>query len=322
MCFYQKPLCDPSLPFAQDAPVGNWDGVYKGEPLCHVPSALYGVLLPVSKVSPGGTPAGRSTVSAYCLSLTQTPPEPFSISSPETKPHRQNPPLQMTRPILKSAPPPATRPGPLSPPASAPKVALMPPGKAAPRPPPPAKPAHKAPPLPPPKPRSPTTTPPQQQLHANGAHGPPSPLRSPGGSEGEEAGPRGELEVGSMVEVNEPPLFGVIRWVGQIGGVPEPVAGIELVRRNAVVRYRCSDSSGSFFHQFCGNNLNLKKNKTRCLCPRTRSSLREPTAVTSANAISVARPTRGCSSSSATADGTPGFPPPRRPSIKWSDATP
>uniref|UniRef100_G3Q502 ubiquitinyl hydrolase 1 n=1 Tax=Gasterosteus aculeatus aculeatus TaxID=481459 RepID=G3Q502_GASAC len=190
-----RPSSGPYVGVLLDAPVGNWDGVYKGEPLCHVPSALYGVLLPVSKVSPGGTP---------------------------------NPPLQMTRPILKSAPPPATRPGPLSPPASAPKVALMPPGKAAPRPPPPPKPAHKAPPLPPPKPRSPTTTPPQQQLHANGAHGPPSPLRSPGGSEGEEAGPRGELEVGSMVEVNEPPLFGVIRWVGQIGGVPEPVAGIEL----------------------------------------------------------------------------------------------
>ncbi|XP_077961564.1 ubiquitin carboxyl-terminal hydrolase CYLD [Gasterosteus aculeatus] len=192
-----RPSSGPYVGVLLDAPVGNWDGVYKGEPLCHIPSALYGVLLPVSKVSP------------------------------ETKPHRQNPPLQMTRPILKSAPPPATRPGPLSPPASAPKVALMPPGKAAPRPPPPPKPAHKTPPLPPPKPRSPTT-PPQQQLHANGAHGPPSPLRSPGGSEGEEAGPRGELEVGSMVEVNEPPLFGVIRWVGQIGGVPEPVAGIEL----------------------------------------------------------------------------------------------
>ncbi|XP_037335756.2 ubiquitin carboxyl-terminal hydrolase CYLD isoform X1 [Pungitius pungitius] len=183
-----------------DAPVGNWDGVYKGEPLCHVPSALYGLLLPVSKVSP------------------------------ETRPHRQNPPLQASRSILKPAAAPVTRPGPLSPPAAAaPKVALMPPGKTAPRPPPLPKPAHKAPPLPPPKPCSPTTTtaPPPQQA-ANGAHGPPSPLRSPGGSEGEEAGARGELEVGSMVEVNDPPLFGVIRWIGQIGGVPEPVAGIEL----------------------------------------------------------------------------------------------
>ncbi|KAL0970045.1 hypothetical protein UPYG_G00236410 [Umbra pygmaea] len=36
------------------------------------------------------------------------------------------------------------------------------------------------------------------------------------------------LEVGSMVEVNDPPLFGVIHWIGQIGGIPELVAGIEL----------------------------------------------------------------------------------------------
>lgn len=43
----------------------------------------------------------------------------------------------------------------------------------------------------------------------------------------------GELEVGSMVEVNDPPLFGVIRWIGRIGGIPEPVAGIELVKQTA-----------------------------------------------------------------------------------------
>ncbi|MEQ2199572.1 hypothetical protein XENOCAPTIV_003346, partial [Xenoophorus captivus] len=37
-----------------------------------------------------------------------------------------------------------------------------------------------------------------------------------------------ELEVGSMVEVNNPPLFGVIRWIGHISAVQELVAGIEL----------------------------------------------------------------------------------------------
>lgn len=37
----------------QDAPVGNWDGLYKGEKLCHIPSPLYGLLLPANKVSPG-----------------------------------------------------------------------------------------------------------------------------------------------------------------------------------------------------------------------------------------------------------------------------
>lgn len=36
----------------QDAPVGNWDGHYKGEKLCNIPE-IYGLLLPVNKVSSG-----------------------------------------------------------------------------------------------------------------------------------------------------------------------------------------------------------------------------------------------------------------------------
>lgn len=189
-----------------DAPVGNWDGYYKGEKLCHVPSRTFGLLLPVSKVSS------------------------------ETKPHRHNFPHQLPKSILKPALPPVAKSAPISPPASAPKVALMPPPKQALKPPPlpPPKPLQKpllTPPLPPPKPQSPTSPsaddPPQ---HANGTHSPPSPLRSP--EDGEAAGEDGEagldLEVGSMVEVNDPPLFGVIRWIGRISGVSEPVAGLEL----------------------------------------------------------------------------------------------
>lgn len=60
------------------------------------------------------------------------------------------------------------------------------------------------------------------------------PLRSPDTGEAvgedEEGRLEGELEVGSMVEVNDPPLFGVIRWIGRISGITEQVAGIELVR--------------------------------------------------------------------------------------------
>lgn len=37
----------------QDTPFGNWDGYYKEEKLCHIPSPLYGQLLPLTKVSPG-----------------------------------------------------------------------------------------------------------------------------------------------------------------------------------------------------------------------------------------------------------------------------
>ncbi|XP_044038993.1 ubiquitin carboxyl-terminal hydrolase CYLD isoform X2 [Siniperca chuatsi] len=190
-----------------DTPVGNWDGLYKGEKLCHIPNSLYGLLLPITKVSS------------------------------EPKSHRHNPP-QIPKSILKPVPPPVTKPGPTSPPASAPKVALMPPSKQALKPPPlpPPKLTHKPvppPPLPPPKPCSPTSPTATDQLqHTNGIHGPPSPLRSAdiGEAAGEngEAGLEGKLEVGSMVEVNDPPLFGVIRWIGRISGITEPVAGIEL----------------------------------------------------------------------------------------------
>ncbi|XP_040887380.1 ubiquitin carboxyl-terminal hydrolase CYLD [Toxotes jaculatrix] len=191
-----------------DAPLGDWDGHYRGEKLCHIPSPLYGILLPVAKVSS------------------------------EPKSHRHSPPHQMPKSILKPAPPPVTKPGPTSPTVSAPKVALMPPTKSALKPPPlpPPKPTQKPlppPPLPPPKPHSPTSPTAMEQLqHTNGIHGSPSPLRSPDnlGAAGEngEAGLEGELEVGSMVEVNDPPLFGVICWIGRINGIPEPVAGIEL----------------------------------------------------------------------------------------------
>ncbi|XP_029931675.1 ubiquitin carboxyl-terminal hydrolase CYLD isoform X2 [Myripristis murdjan] len=193
-----------------DAPVGNWDGYYKGEKLCHIPSHLYGELLPITKVSP------------------------------ESKSHRHK--LQNPKSILKPVQPPNSKLSPVLPPPSAPKVALLPPQlnptKQTPitPPQPPPKPTHKPlplPPAPPPKPQtraSPTDT--EQSQPSNGTHLSPSPLRSP--ANGEDAKVNGEtrseveLEVGSMVEVNDPPLFGVIRWIGRITGIPELVAGIEL----------------------------------------------------------------------------------------------
>lgn len=101
----------------------------------------------------------------------------------------------------------------------------------------------------------------------NGLQDLPSPLRSLDSSntvgEDEGAAPDGELEVGSMVEVNDPPLFGVIRWIGRIGGIPEQVAGIELVRQNlSFVAFICiyftlikSTVAGS--GNFCGDRWQL-----------------------------------------------------------------
>ncbi|XP_012826702.1 ubiquitin carboxyl-terminal hydrolase CYLD isoform X2 [Xenopus tropicalis] len=37
-----------------------------------------------------------------------------------------------------------------------------------------------------------------------------------------------ELELNSMVEVDEPPIYGVIRWIGQIPDSSEPIAGLEM----------------------------------------------------------------------------------------------
>lgn len=102
-------------------------------------------------------------------------------------------------------------------PSNASKVPLKPP------PAPIVKSALKPPPVPPIKPQA--LSPSVDQLHtSNGFHNPPSPLIP------EKAEANMWLEVGSMVEVNDPPLFGVIRWIGYIDGISEPVAGIELVR--------------------------------------------------------------------------------------------
>uniref|UniRef100_A0A674NHP1 ubiquitinyl hydrolase 1 n=1 Tax=Takifugu rubripes TaxID=31033 RepID=A0A674NHP1_TAKRU len=185
-----------------DSPFGNWDGFYKGEKLCQIPSPQYGYLVHINKVSP------------------------------EPKSRRHNPLHQIKQPILKPVIPPTTKPPPMSPPASTSKIALMPPTKQAlnipPLPPP--KPSVKPlPPVPPPKPSSPMLpSDPEPLQDTNGLQDLPSPLRSPDDTDAVFDDGGGELEVGSMVEVNDPPLFGVIRWIGRIGGIPEQVAGIEL----------------------------------------------------------------------------------------------
>uniref|UniRef100_A0A3Q3J1L5 ubiquitinyl hydrolase 1 n=1 Tax=Monopterus albus TaxID=43700 RepID=A0A3Q3J1L5_MONAL len=212
-----------------DSAVGNWNGYYRGEKLCHIPSPIYGLLLPVTKV--------------------------YS----EPKSQNRSPHQQMPKSILKPAPPPAVKPDP-----PAPKVSLMPPNKQPLKPPPlpPPKIIQKPlplPPLPPPKPTSPMSPTAAEQLqHTNGVHTPPSPLTSPDNSEAVrengKAGLEGKLEVGSMVEVNDPPLFGVIRWIGQVGGISEPMAGIELDQQ------LLTGTDGSYFgerHFSCPANKGL-----------------------------------------------------------------
>ncbi|XP_069015042.1 ubiquitin carboxyl-terminal hydrolase CYLD [Embiotoca jacksoni] len=210
-----------------DSPIGNWDGHSKGEKLCHIPSPLYGLLLPVTKVSS------------------------------EQKSPRPNLPPQIPKSILKVG---ATasvvaKPFPTSPPTTAARVAMVPPAKQALRPPLPKlglKPLLPPPP-PPPTPRSPTPPPgAEQPLYGEGACDTPWSLKplDDGAGDTRDAG----LEVGSMVEVNDPPLFGVIRWIGRIPGISAPVAGIELDQE------LCAGTDGSYIgerHFRCPANRGL-----------------------------------------------------------------
>ena len=39
----------------------------------------------------------------------------------------------------------------------------------------------------------------------------------------------GELDVGSAVQVSDPPRYGVLRWIGELPNIQGTVAGVELV---------------------------------------------------------------------------------------------
>ncbi len=162
----------------------------------------------------------------FCCTECRSERSPLAVTSPKPLPKvpllpapskvaPQPSPVPATRPLIQPSMLETARRAlqPLS--SSGPKAALRPPPLTT------AKPAL----LPPPCPQAPPLSPPTGQPRpSNGFHN----LLSPPVAE-QRAEPAPWLEVGSMVEVNDPPLFGVIRWIGQINNVPEPVAGIELV---------------------------------------------------------------------------------------------
>uniref|UniRef100_A0A8C5M627 Ubiquitin carboxyl-terminal hydrolase CYLD n=1 Tax=Leptobrachium leishanense TaxID=445787 RepID=A0A8C5M627_9ANUR len=63
-------------------------------------------------------------------------------------------------------------------------------------------------------------------------HHPPSSIYCPPNSGGptsfDSTSPRQGLELNSMVEVDDPPIFGVIRWIGQMSDSSELIAGLEM----------------------------------------------------------------------------------------------
>ncbi|XP_045564079.1 ubiquitin carboxyl-terminal hydrolase CYLD isoform X4 [Salmo salar] len=208
-----------------DNPIGDWDGVIDGKLLCNFASLEHTRLVPICDVMPeysmqdqrlqkhSFTPRGSSSDKSSsgqskpkskvgedpAKSLTDTPPD-FNETTPPTRAPPSaslsndnkfhSLPFSLSR---KTGPNGSMSHGPLS--LSVQSVMGEQMQMQMPEPPSPT----------PPSPR------------------PPSPPSSRGGG-----GVPG-LEVGSLVEVKEnPPLCGVIRWVGLPPGLPEPLAGLEL----------------------------------------------------------------------------------------------
>lgn len=44
-----------------------------------------------------------------------------------------------------------------------------------------------------------------------------------------------KFEVGSMVQFNDPPQFGVIKWIGTLPGSDIETAGVETVSKNLAI---------------------------------------------------------------------------------------
>ncbi|CAB1339215.1 unnamed protein product [Coregonus sp. 'balchen'] len=206
-----------------DNPIGDWDGVIDGKLLCNFASLEHTRLVPICDVMPeysmqdqrlqkhSFAPRGSSSDKSSsgqskpkskvgedpAKSLTDTPPD-FNEATPPTRAPPSaslsndnkfhSLPFSLSR---KTGPNGSMSHGPLSLSVQSVMGEQMQ------------------------MPEPPSPTPPSPR--------PPSPPNSRGGG-----GVPG-LEVGSLVEVKEnPPLCGVIRWVGLPPGLPEPLAGLEL----------------------------------------------------------------------------------------------
>ncbi|KAJ7313045.1 hypothetical protein JRQ81_004310 [Phrynocephalus forsythii] len=169
-----------------DDPVGSWDGCFKGQVLCHIPSPEYGILLPISKVYKEKADRGANTsVNNTSLSTSdeyKECPLPSSIRYPPT----------MEDSSLNGSPSLA----------SSLHLEIQQKNKG-----------------------------PALELDTTEA-----------GEEDQEEEEEEEeednddhvdydhhhLEINSMVEVNHPPIYGVIRWIGELPGMTETIAGLEL----------------------------------------------------------------------------------------------
>ncbi|XP_062326729.1 ubiquitin carboxyl-terminal hydrolase CYLD isoform X2 [Osmerus eperlanus] len=202
-----------------DNPIGDWDGVFDGKLLCNFASLEHTRLVPICDVMPGlGHQCGTRSKSEFYYTLNGSSVDPPAQSKSKSTWYidevGEDPAKSLTEtpPDFNQA----------SPPRAPPTTSLSNDNK-----------FHSL-----PFSLSRKTGP-----NGSMSHGPlslsvqsvmgeqPEPSPPPPSSPRPPSPPRGVpgLEVGSLVEVKEnPPLCGVIRWVGLPPGLLEPLAGLEL----------------------------------------------------------------------------------------------
>ncbi|KAG8455535.1 hypothetical protein GDO86_001651 [Hymenochirus boettgeri] len=106
-------------------------------------------------------------------------------------------------------------------------------------------------------------------LYSPPSNGPSSSLQS------DTEAPKVGLELNSMVEVHDPPIYGVIRWIGQIPDSSEVIAGLEMEEE---IPSACTDGiyrGNRYFH--CGPNKALFVKLKNCRPDSRFYSLLGPT---------------------------------------------
>ncbi|XP_063769564.1 ubiquitin carboxyl-terminal hydrolase CYLD-like isoform X2 [Pseudophryne corroboree] len=111
-------------------------------------------------------------------------------------------------------------------------------------------------------------------------HPPPSMYHAPWNGSSSSLSPEAQaleqgLELNSMVEVNDPPIYGVIRWIGHISESPETIAGLEMEEERSSA-YTDGTYRGVRYFQ-CGPNKALFVKLRNCRPDSRFYSLHGPT---------------------------------------------
>uniref|UniRef100_A0A6J0VJ23 Ubiquitin carboxyl-terminal hydrolase CYLD n=1 Tax=Pogona vitticeps TaxID=103695 RepID=A0A6J0VJ23_9SAUR len=199
-----------------DEPVGSWDGCFKGQALCRIPSPEYGILLPVSKVCKEKADRGAETlVSSISLSTSDEYKECLLPSS------IRYPPMMEESSLNK---PPSL--GPSS------DWEILP------------------------------TKERVASEQGEAEDGEEDQEEDDDDDDDNVEYNQHHLEINSMVEVNNPPIYGVIHWIGELPGMAETIAGLEL---EEPLPSGCTDGQyGGIQYFHCQPNKGLFVKLRRC----------------------------------------------------------